>query len=275
MLIREVQYVLPMSVEEYKVGYLYSHHGYRQRNATKVKAVPIAFAPYKTSDTEALYQHQMLTLKGLPTWTTAWLPGASAGVDCKTWIEYPHVYASYSIPFLGDKLSFSVETLHVPNDRGGLKNALGLSPVELRIRQVVKGDITNDHQVGMVNGLGSEDPKRFRSAQGRGPLKGNWKASCEPVMGVYSIIRVQAKLMEPFRSKVQEYVATNVQEILLTVARMSFCWIDKWSSLSESEVLSRTLPSMPALLTPPRNPLSRQSKFGSSSAASTKPVSKL
>lgn len=70
-----------------------------------------------------------------------------------------------------DNFEFKVETIHLPG-RGDIPNAHKLAPPQLKIREIVKIDITAD----VSHYKESEDPCKFQSAKTkRGPLaKGRW-----------------------------------------------------------------------------------------------------
>lgn len=72
-----------------------------------------------------------------------------------------------------------IESFHLP-DKGETHNALELSPDKLLQREIVKVDIANDQILDSDYDV-SEDPTRFCSETGRGPLRGNWIANVSEV----------------------------------------------------------------------------------------------
>ncbi len=85
-----------------------------------------------------------------------------------------------------------VETYHV-GDRGDSENVHELSKEQLKQRKVVKIDIANDHVLNS-DYKAHEDPSKFKSAKvDRGPLKGNWIQTANPVMTAYKLVTIEFK----------------------------------------------------------------------------------
>jgi hypothetical protein len=102
--------------------------------------------------------------------------------------------AILSLPRPPAQFRIDVETLHVPDDAGGLSNALSLTPAELAERKVEVLDI-----VDAYSGPKSEHPEwnalTYKSAStGRGPLPGQGWFKAPPPAGVprmccYKLVR--------------------------------------------------------------------------------------
>jgi Phosphatidylinositol transfer protein len=116
-------------------------------------------------------------LSFLPKWARKLIPADKFVVRAQTWNEHPVLYSTYSVPFLGERVSLSVETRCVDNDSGDLPNALNLDVASLASRTVHRLDICDDDACAMnEDAIPANDPKVYISKKlGRGPLKGDWE----------------------------------------------------------------------------------------------------
>merc|ERR1711872_197567 len=90
-----------------------------------------------------------------------------------------------------------------------------LDKKKLKERTVVPIDIAND-PVNAADFKKDEDPSTFVSEKtGRGPLKGDWIASADPVMTCYKLVTIQFKWwglqnrVENFSHNTQRRLFTN------------------------------------------------------------------
>ena len=127
-----------------------------------------------------------------------------------------------------------METYHVA-DRGDSDNVHELSKEQLAIRKVVRIDIAND---AVLNSdyKAHEDPAKFKSAKtDRGPLKGQWTKTVEPVMTAYKLVTIEFKWMG-LQNKVEKYAMETERRLFTNFHRQLFCTIDKWIELNMDDI---------------------------------------
>lgn len=122
------------------------------------------------------------------------------------------------------------------DDRGTNPNALGLTPEELKMRQVDWIDIVKDPlpQGGLVC---KEDPSKFVSEKtGRGPLRVGFEQNCSPAVCIYKVVRVRLDF-GPFQKKAESLLlSVGMRDLLLPLHRQIFCWMDEWWPMTLEEV---------------------------------------
>uniref|UniRef100_A0AC35U4K2 Phosphatidylinositol transfer protein n=1 Tax=Rhabditophanes sp. KR3021 TaxID=114890 RepID=A0AC35U4K2_9BILA len=201
MIVKEYRVVLPMSVEEYQVGQLWS-----VAEASKAETG----GGYYTSK---IYHLQ----SKVPTLIRKIAPKGSLAIHEEAWNAYPYCRTILTNPdYMKDKFYVKVETIHLP-DNGTTENAHGLTTEELAKREVVMINIANDKE--FLNAADIQEntrPSTFQSQKtGRGPLIGNWKEEVKPVMCAYKL--QYPRLFSKFHREV-------------------FCWIDNWIELTMVDI---------------------------------------
>ena len=126
-----------------------------------------------------------------------------------------------------------VETYHI-GDRGDSENVHELTKEQLAMRKVVHIDIAND-PVLSSDYKAHEDPSKFQSKGGRGPLKGAWKKTVEPVMTAYKLVTMEFKWLG-LQNKVEKYGLEAERRLFTNFHRQLFCTIDKWIELNMNDI---------------------------------------
>ncbi|XP_015925004.2 phosphatidylinositol transfer protein alpha isoform [Parasteatoda tepidariorum] len=243
MLIKEYRVVLPITVEEYQVGQLYSvaevsknetggGEGVEVRKNEPFENFPLLGGKYSSGQ----YTYKVYHLASrVPGYIRLLAPRGALEVHEEAWNAYPYCRTVITNPgYMKDAFFISIETMHCP-DRGDQENAHELPPEKLKIREVQFIDIGND-QVPSKDYKESEDPSKFKSQKtGRGPLTGNWKESVNPVMTAYKLVTVEFKWLG-LQTRVEQFIQRTEQRLFLKFHREVFCWIDQWYGLTMADI---------------------------------------
>jgi len=243
MLIKEFRIVLPVTVEEYQVGQLYSVAD-ASKNETgggegiEIKAnepyvdKPIFHGEYSAGQ----YTHKIYHLASkVPKWVRVLAPKGSLEFKEEAWNAYPYCTTVVTNPdYMKDTFQISSETMHLA-DRGETENAHRLTEDELKKREVIYIDIAND-PVRSGDYKADEDPTKFKSEKsGRGPLTGRWKDTTTPVMCAYKLVRCEF-IWFGLQGRVEKFIMNGERRIFTNFHRQVFCWMDKWLGMTMEEI---------------------------------------
>jgi hypothetical protein len=243
MLIKEFRVVLPLTVEEYQIGQLYSV-AEASKNETGggegvevIKNEPFDNYPLlggKFSKGQYTYKIYHLASK-VPTFVKFLAPKGSLEIHEEAWNAYPYCKTVITNPdYMKNNFHITIETMHSP-DKGTQENAHELSPEKLRQRDVIFIDIANDPVLNK-DYKETEDPTKIQSQKtGRGPLIGNWKETAQPAMCAYKLVTVEFKWFG-FQSKVESFIQKTERRIFLNFHRQVFCWLDRWHGLTMQDI---------------------------------------
>lgn len=243
MLIKEYRIALPLTVEEYQVGQLFSV-AEASKNETGggegvevIKNEPFDDPTILGADfPKGQYTFKIYHLKSkIPKILHAILPAGSTEVHEHAWNAYPYCRTILTNPsYMKDSFVLKIETIHCP-DRGTQDNAHNLTPELLKQRNVIVIDIANN-PVSPNDYNPTEDPKTFHSAKtGRGPLAENWRDTCEPVMCAYKLVTLEFKIRF-IQNRLENYVMRQEARLFLNFHRQLFCWIDRWYGLTMQDI---------------------------------------
>ncbi|XP_054166789.1 phosphatidylinositol transfer protein alpha isoform-like [Oppia nitens] len=244
MLIKEFRVVLPLTVEEYQIGQLYSVAEASKNETGGGEGVEVLrnepFDNYpllggKFSKGQYTYKIYHLASK-VPGFVKMLAPKGSLEIHEEAWNAYPYCKTVITNPdYMKNKFHITIETMHSP-DRGNQENAHQLSPEKLKQRDIVFIDIANDN-VLTKDYKPSEDPTRVTSEKtGRGPLTTkNWKDTVEPVMCAYKLVTVEF-VWFGFQNKVESFIQKTERRVFLNFHRQVFCWLDRWHGLTMADI---------------------------------------
>lgn len=244
MLIKEFRIVLPLTVEEYQVGQLYSVAEASKNETGGGEGVEVV--KNESFDDPSLlgesfprgqYTFKIYHLKSkMPKMLYMLLPAGSNEVHEHAWNAYPYCRTILTNPgYMKDNFMVKIETIHAP-DRGTQDNAHKLSPDLLKKRDVMFLDIAND-SVSSRDYKPTEDPTKFSSTKtGRGPLIGKkWRDDCEPVMCAYKLVTVTFKWMG-LQGRIESFIMRQEARLFLNFHRQVFCWLDRWHGLTMQDI---------------------------------------
>ncbi|EAL62395.1 hypothetical protein ACTFIW_008412 [Dictyostelium discoideum] len=238
MLIREFRVVLPLTVEEYRVGQLYSVAKTSSQETSNGEGVEVLVnEPYKEPEHEGQYTHKIYHLGSrLPGWIRALIPSSALKLEEKAWNAYPYCKTVLKSPFLGEKFTFIIESRHA-QDNCKTENIHNLSEKELKERTVEVIDITKPIK-DPKNYKETEDPTKIRSEKAnRGPLEEEkWRESTEmPIMTCYKLVTVEFKYFG-FQTKVENFMMGIEFDLFTKFHRQVYCWLDEWFGMSMDDV---------------------------------------
>ncbi|KAJ1367528.1 hypothetical protein KIN20_028461 [Parelaphostrongylus tenuis] len=245
MIVKEYRVVLPMTVEEYQVGQLWSVAEASKaetgggEGVEVLKNEPFDGVPlYNGKYDKGQYTHKIYHLQSkVPTILRKIAPKGSLAIHEEAWNAYPYCRTVLTNPdYMKSNFFVKIETIHLP-DRGTSENAHNLPPEELERREVVLIDIADDNQYLHAGDISSSTtPSTFVSSKtGRGPLTGSWMESVQPVMCAYKLVSVHFKWFG-LQKMVESYTHTQYPRLFSKFHREVFCWIDCWYGLTMQDI---------------------------------------
>jgi len=244
MLIKEYRVTLPITVEEYQVGQLFSVAEV-SKNETGggegievLKNEPFTDRPLlggKYSSGQYTYKIYHLASK-VPGFIRLLAPKGSLEIHEEAWNAYPYCRTVITNPkFMKKDFTLIIESLHLPN-KGDLENVHELPPEKLKNREVVYIDIAND-PIAPADYKPTEDPTKFKSEKtGRGPLvEEGWKNNVNPVMTCYKLVTCEFKWFG-LQTRVENFIQKTERRLFTTFHRQVFCWLDRWYGLTMDDI---------------------------------------
>mmetsp|Transcript_5056 Transcript_5056/g.10705 ORF Transcript_5056/g.10705 Transcript_5056/m.10705 type:complete len:242 (+) Transcript_5056:203-928(+) len=200
MLSIEYQIPMPVTVDEYRIGLLYMVAKSSMEDSGAKSGTGVEFVknePYVENDHNlppGQYTEKVYFIRSyLPKFLAALLPESAASIIEYSWNAFPRCKTEYYVPFFGNKLHLSVESVYLP-DSTPRANALGLSKAELAQRTVSTLDIASAEFVALPTNA-CDDPTRFQSREtGRGRLSASkWFKDHKPLIYAYKLVRLEFK----------------------------------------------------------------------------------
>eukprot|EP00062_Callorhinchus_milii_P011660 gi/632957846/ref/XP_007894707.1/ PREDICTED: phosphatidylinositol transfer protein alpha isoform [Callorhinchus milii] len=234
--------LLPISVEEYQVGQLYSVAEASKNETGGGEGVEVLKnEPYEKDGEKGQYTHKIYHLQHkVPTFVQLLAPEGALNVHEKAWNAYPYCKTVITNEYMKDDFLIKIETWHKP-DMGSTENVHGLDPNTWKSTEVINLDIADRSQIHSRDYKHDEDPAVFKSVKtGRGPLGPNWKkellkkTDC-PHMCAYKLVTVKFKWWG-FQSKVESFIQKQEKRLFTVFHRQLFCWIDKWINLTMEDI---------------------------------------
>ncbi|XP_034722643.1 phosphatidylinositol transfer protein beta isoform-like [Etheostoma cragini] len=241
MLIKEFRIVLPISVEEYQVGQLYTVAEASKSETGGGEGVEVlANEPYEKDGEKGQYTHKIYYLQSkVPTIISKLAPKGSLKVHEEAWNAYPYCKTVLTNEYMKD-FSIMIETWHKP-DMGDQDNVHGLEKSKWEKTSIVDIDIADRSSISSKDYNPDHDPAIFKSVKtGRGPLGPEWKKelannpSC-PHMCAYKLVTVEFKWFG-LQGTVENIIQKVEKRVFTHFHRELFCWIDRWIDLSMDDI---------------------------------------
>ncbi|KAJ8373314.1 hypothetical protein AAFF_G00266170 [Aldrovandia affinis] len=231
MLVKEYRICMPLTVEEYRIGQLYTICKHSHEVSEKGEGVEVV---RNETHIDPVHGRGQLTEKRvhlsskLPGWARAVVPRIFYITE-KSWNYYPYTVTEYTCSFL-PKFSIHIETKYEDNC-GINENIFGMDcDYEVDFLDIAFDDVPDRHN------RSCEDPKHFSSVKtGRGPLKEGWRGSSRPVMCSYKQVEVQFEVWG-LQTRVEQFVHKVIRDILLVGHRQAFTWLDEWYGMTLEDV---------------------------------------
>ncbi|XP_074593634.1 phosphatidylinositol transfer protein vib [Brevipalpus obovatus] len=243
MLVKEYRVVLPLSVDEYKIGQLFSVAQASKEETgggegvEVIKNEPFTNTPLLNGKyNEGQYTFKIYHLQSkVPSFVKYIAPKGSLEIHEEAWNAYPYCKTVLTNPnYMKGNFKIIIESLHFP-DNGNQENVHELPPEKLKDREVIYIDIAND-KVTPKDYKENEDPTKFKSVKtNRGPLTADWMSSADPVMTCYKLITVEFKWYG-LQNKVEQFIHKTERRLLLNLHRQLFCWIDRWYGMTIEDI---------------------------------------
>uniref|UniRef100_A0A1A8QS99 Phosphatidylinositol transfer protein beta isoform n=1 Tax=Nothobranchius pienaari TaxID=704102 RepID=A0A1A8QS99_9TELE len=242
VLIKEYRVVLPVSVEEYQVGQLYSVAEASKNETGGGEGIEVLKnEPYEKEGEKGQYTHKIYHLNSkVPAFVRLLAPEGSLVFHEKAWNAYPYCRTIVTNEYMKDSFFIKIETWHKP-DLGTQENVHKLDSSTWQNVAVVPIDIADRSQVSAADYKPDEDPAIFKSVKtGRGPLGPNWKkelvnkTEC-PRMCAYKLVTVKFEVWG-LQTRVEQFVHKVVRDVLLLGHRQAFAWVDEWIDMTMDEV---------------------------------------
>jgi len=235
--------VLPLTVEEYQIGQLFSV-AEASKNETGggegievVKNEPFEDVPLLGGKfTKGQYTYKIFHLASkVPTLVKFVAPKGALEIHEEAWNAYPYCKTVITNPdYMKGNFRVCIETMHCA-DAGTQENVHELSPEDLKKREVIPIDIAND-PVASKDYKETEDPTKYKSEKtGRGPLVDDWKNTTKPVMTCYKLVTVEFKWFG-FQTKVESFIQKTERRIFLNFHRQVFCWLDRYHGMTIQDI---------------------------------------
>ncbi|CAL8128857.1 unnamed protein product [Orchesella dallaii] len=243
MLVKEFRVVMPVTVDEYQIGQLYSvaeasmNETGGAEGIEVVKNEPFDNLPFlggRYSQGQYTYKKYHLASK-VPMFIRMLAPKGSMELHEEAWNAYPYCRTVITNPtYMKENFTIVIESLHLPG-KGDQDNVHELTPEKLKMREVIMIDIANDSVANSDYKL-SEDPSKFRSnTAGRGPLTGKWQEVVDPVMTCYKLVTVDFKWIG-IQSRVENFIQRAERRLFTNFHRQVYCWIDKWHGMTIDDI---------------------------------------
>jgi len=235
---REYRIVLPFTCEEYRKGQIYSvakasakiSEEEPDSGITLVKNEPFENEHGKGDYTERIYYLG----SRVPGWVSAVLPSSALKLYECSWNAFPYCKTVVTHHMTGNRLTFTIESRHIDNDKGEQENIHGLHKKEWKATEVHQIDISDKLKDEYYHE--NEDCSIYKSeATGRGPLRNGWQDKATPVMCAYKLVTVEFKYFG-FQTKMENVLIEAEGNIFDRFFRQVFCWTDDWYHLTLDEV---------------------------------------
>ncbi|XP_066546007.1 cytoplasmic phosphatidylinositol transfer protein 1 [Amia ocellicauda] len=264
MLVKEYRICMPLSVEEYRIGQLYTISKHSHEESDKGEGVEVVRnEPHiDPAHGEGQFTEKRVHLSSkLPSWARAVVPRIfyitekawnyypytitagsikeqfrTVSIKCKFCFIQSHCNLLFALPFQCSflpKFSIHIETKYEDNC-GDNENIFNVdknnSDPEVCFLDIAYDDIPDRHYKS------SEDLRCFASVKtGRGPLKEGWRENTKPVMCSYKLVGVKFEVWG-LQTRVEQFVHKVIRDILLVGHRQAFAWVDEWYNMSMEEV---------------------------------------
>ncbi|XP_023677891.1 cytoplasmic phosphatidylinositol transfer protein 1-like isoform X2 [Paramormyrops kingsleyae] len=234
MLLKEYRICMPLTVEEYRVGQLYTISKHSHEESDKGEGVEVV---RNEPHLDPVHGEGQITEKRvhlsskLPSWARALVPRIFYITE-KAWNYYPYTITEYTCSFL-PKFSIHIETKYEDNC-GSSENIFGQEKsgcdLEVDFLDIAHDKIPERHYES------SEDLRCFSSTKtGRGPLKEDWKETSQPIMCSYKLVGVKFEVWG-LQTRVEQFVHKVIRDILLVGHRQAFAWVDEWYAMTLEDV---------------------------------------
>lgn len=253
---KEFRIVLPMSVEDYHVGQLWSVAEASKNETGGGEGVEVKInEPFDTSDPKCLhkpetelkangkvytkgqYTHKIYHLaQKVPGWVRVFAPKGALEVHEKAWNSYPYCRTIVTNEYMKDNFYVYIETFHYA-DNGKMPNIHGLTGKDEK-RDVILIDVACD-PVASKDYKPEWDPTKVpapKSGRPRPlPKDPSWMNRAQPVMCCYKLVKVYFK-WALLQSKMERFILQQEERLFRNFHRQVVCWQDNYHGMTMDDI---------------------------------------
>jgi len=241
MLIKEFRVVLPMSVEEYKIGQLWSVAEASRNETGGGDGVQVLENKSYTNKpllagqfSEGQYTKKKYFLKKkVSGFVRTFAPESALILGEEAWNAFPYCKTIITNEYFGDKFQVVISSHHLPGPPNS-DNVHQLPHDKLQDREVIIIDIAGQVLPNDYNA--AEDPTKFKSTKtGRGPLAKGWMSTTQPIMTAYKLVTIEFNKFG-LQTLVEKKFMQYEERIFARFHRQCWCWIDQWYGLTMDDI---------------------------------------
>ncbi|XP_014259909.1 phosphatidylinositol transfer protein 1-like [Cimex lectularius] len=246
MLIKEYRIVMPLSLQEYQIGQLYTTieaskletgggEGIEVLVDEPFEGIPLLGGKYTSGNYTKKRYHLS---QRIPSKLRFMLPKTSLEFVEEAWNAYPYCKTLITNPNGFRNLSIQIESMHVEGSTVD-DNILQLPPEILREREVVEIDIANDP----FPKCRTHNPQTYvMRKRNRGPLAADWIKTTTPLMTCVKLVSVDFSVFG-LQSHIENFLQGIEKNIFLKFSRQVWCLADEWIDLNLEQVRQLELKS--------------------------------
>lgn len=197
--------------------------------------------PYENKNEKGQYTHKIYYLQSkVPAWIKKIAPKGALEIHEEAWNAYPYCRTVLTNPgYMCERFIIEVITWHKP-DMGTQENVHGLCEEEWKQCKVINIDIAVDKDIPSKDYKEEEDPKKFKSSSGRGPLLEGWQKDLEsdtstPHMCCYKLVKADFRMFG-LQNRVESTIQNFENRLFKTFNRKVFCSLDKWQNMTMKDI---------------------------------------
>lgn len=238
MRVVEFRIPLPITVDEYHVCQRYTvAQSSLETTATTSDGVQcLVSEPFEDEHQgKGQFTHKRISAAGkVPGWLLSLLKKEWLTMDEKSWNAYPKLKTCYESSFIPN-LQFTILSMHYPGISSE-SNAVGLDSSLLTQRRIIDIDIVND-PVSAKDYKVEADPCLSLAVHQRfGQLGSDWKQKCPAQMTCYKVVLLDIPLGWGVSGKVESWMISSLQNVLLLHHRRAISSMDQWASMTLNNV---------------------------------------
>jgi len=241
VVVKEFRIVLPMTVEEYQIGQLWSIAESSRNETGGGDGVQVYLnRPFENHPllgkefSSGQYTKKKYFFRNkVNGFIRTVAPKSALILDEEAWNAYPYCKTVVTNEYLGESFLLTITTHHL-DGKPDQENVHHLSPEELKEREVVIIDIAG--KISANDYSEAEDPTKFKSKKTkRGPLLDGWMKKTQPIMTAYKLVKFHFKKFG-FQTLVEKKVMEYEERLFCKFHRQVFVWIDRWYGLTLEDI---------------------------------------
>jgi len=236
--IKEYRIVMPLTLDEYERGQLYTTAEYSKQETGGGEGVEILKNEPYTDHPEmgnGQYTYKIYRLASkVPGWVRALVPSTALELHEEAWNGFPRIRTVLTNKYLGDRFKIQLDSYHAEGINT-MDNALHLPADVLKKREIVHLDICTD-KIDPKDYAAEHDPTKVKSVKtGRGPLAAGWANGHDPIMTVYKVFSCEFRV-PGLQDRVENYVHKTNRNLILIFHRKLFCYLDKYFHMTMDDI---------------------------------------